>query len=143
MNTKILYLGVQRGEMMKKKIHVLIFQESDGDGTVDETNIAASLSLERLKKYRRKLIEKSSTIRKKIVDLEQDRMSRCEPVYKEIYKSRKANKHYKVTQLSQKIREINSEFHGKKDELLDSMDVEYWIDDEELAGYEISNVKEI
>lgn len=128
---------------MKTQTQVLIFWEGDGGGATDISLVAVSRSMKRLKNYKKELEEKSAAIRKKLGEIESEREKATDPIFVEIRKARKAKDFETIQKLQTELSLVNSEFYGKRDEVIDSAEIEYWIDDEELAGYEIADVREI
>lgn len=140
------------------KINILIYQENDGGCETFEEAVIASHDKEKLEAYAKDIEDKSAIVRKKLKELEVEKDKKLRPLQDEFNPLAAKLMKYKLTRyseedltrmmnrktiLSDKLTTINQEFWEKENEIMNNLGMEYWIDDEELAGFYIDTLEVI
>lgn len=129
------------------KVYVLTYGEWECDGysgTYD--NVIASLDREKLVEHKHELEKKSEEIRDRIRKLEEERDEKLQPLWKELRplitkKSKQPHDLTRKKELQMLVSEIHTEFYNAKEAMLKEFNVEYYIDDPDLAEFAIDELE--
>jgi hypothetical protein len=145
--------------MNKKIIFVLVYNEWDGGNSgVFTENVIASLSKETIEAYKKNLEDKSVTIRDKLAAWEEEKNNKLKPLWKELHPIIQLLRHSNAIKmdtdkrikliaerrrLTEATGAINQEYYKKKDDFLNSIGIEYYIDDPDTTSFSIDELEVI
>ena len=139
-------------------IYILVYNEWDGGGASYSENVVASSDKSKLEEYKTELENKSAVLREKLLKIDLKYNKKLKPLWEEfnpLVTSLMGNKALKLEdeerikrvtrrqELWKDISAIQKKALQKKDEVKNEIDVEYWIDDDELANFTIDELEEI
>lgn len=139
-------------------IYVLVYNEWDGGGGSVAENVIASSDRDKLVEHQAELESKSELVRVRMEKLEAERDERLKPLWQKFNpiikelaptKAAKLDAHRReqlVQQrriLHEKMTLIHNWFYEEKNKILNDVEIEYWIDDPELASFNIDELEEI
>ena len=142
----------------KKIIYVLVYSEWDGGGGDISENVISSLNIETIVAYKKDLEDKSVVLLKALITMEDEKNNKLKPVWKELHPIIQSLRQSNAIKMDPDVRskavaerarltlitgEINSEYYKKKDDLLNDLDMEYYIDDPGTANFIIEELEVI
>ena len=144
--------------MKKKIIYILVYNEWDGGGGDISENVISSLSMETIAAYKKDLEYKSVVIQKALITMEDEKNNKLKPLWKELHPIIQSLRQSNAIKMDPDVRskavaertrltlitgEIHSEYYKKKDDLLNDLDMEYYIDDPGTSNFIIEELEVI
>jgi len=144
--------------MKKKIIYILVYNEWDGGGGEISENIISSLSMETIAAYKKDLEDKSVVVQKALITMEDEKNNKLKPLWKELHPIIQSLRQSNAIKMDPDVRskavaertrltlitgEIHSEYYKKKDDLLNDLDMEYYIDDPGTSNFIIEELEVI
>ena len=141
-----------------KIIYVLSYNEWDSGGGEFSENIVASHSKETIEAYKKNLEIESEKLQDTLGDMEEEKLNKLKPLWEELHPIIQSLRQSNAIKMGEKERSkavaerkrltdltgaIHEEYYKKKNDLLNSLGLEYAIEDSEEASFTIEEVKVI
>ena len=139
-------------------IYILVYNEWDGGGGSFSENVIASSDKSKLEEYQKELEDKSAVLRGKLERIDDEFTAKLQPLWDEFNPIIMKLAPTKATKLDTKEREklvaqrkeihekisaIQKEAYKRKDGVKNEINIEYWVDDPELANFTIDELEEM
>jgi hypothetical protein len=143
---------------MKKIIYILVYNEWDGGGGDVTENVTSSLNIETIGAYKEELEFKSEAIQIQLAVWEEEKMNKLKPIWEELHPILQSLRQSNAIKMGEEEREkavaerlrltnitgdIHEEYYKMKNDLLNALNMEYYIEDPETANFIIEELEVI